>query len=38
MLIAIALGVIFATLQGDPPVPALARLGVASCPSAANHC
>jgi hypothetical protein len=31
MLIAVALGVLFAALQGDPPVRALARLSTMAC-------
>jgi hypothetical protein len=31
MLIAVALGAIFASLQGDPPVHALARLARVTC-------
>lgn len=32
VLIAIALGAVFATLQGDPPVPALRKLALV-CPA-----
>lgn len=42
ILFAIVLGVLFASLQGDPPTAALARLSTVSCPAApapdANHC
>jgi hypothetical protein len=31
LLFAVALGVVFATLQGDPPVHALARLSSVAC-------
>jgi hypothetical protein len=31
MLIAIALGLLFATLQGDPPLRALGRLSSMTC-------
>ena len=31
ILLAIAIGAIFATLQGDPPVAALKNLAVATC-------
>jgi hypothetical protein len=31
-LLAAAVGALFATLQGDPPVPALARLAALTCP------
>ena len=31
MLIAIALGAVFAALQGDPPVHALGRLSAMTC-------
>jgi hypothetical protein len=31
MLIAIALGAVFAALQGDPPVHALGRLSTMTC-------
>ena len=31
ILLAIAVGAVFATLQGDPPVAALKKLGVVSC-------
>jgi len=31
ILLAIAIGAIFATLQGDPPVPALEKLDVVTC-------
>jgi hypothetical protein len=37
ILIAIALGVLFASLQGDPPVPALKKLALVSC-TARNRC
>src|SRR5437870_1499876 len=37
ILIAIALGVLFASLQGDPPVPALKKLALVSC-TAKNRC
>ena len=38
ILIAIALGVVFASLQGDPPVPALRKLAQVSCTVQHNHC
>jgi len=39
LLFAIALGALFAALQGDPPVAALARLSTVPCSSqAANRC
>jgi hypothetical protein len=31
MLVAVALGAIFAALQGDPPVRALGKLAAVSC-------
>ncbi len=31
ILLAIAIGAIFATLQGEAPVPALKKLAVATC-------
>jgi hypothetical protein len=37
ILIAIALGVLFASLQGDPPVAALKKLALVSC-TAKDHC
>jgi hypothetical protein len=38
VLVAIALGAIFATLQGDPPVPALRRLALVCSAQATEHC
>ncbi|MGE5048599.1 MAG: hypothetical protein ACM3PC_08540 [Deltaproteobacteria bacterium] len=38
VLVAIALGAIFATLQGDPPVPALRNLALVCSPQATEHC
>ena len=38
VLVAIALGAIFATLQGDPPVPALRRLARVCSAQAPDHC
>jgi len=38
ILIAIALGALFASLQGDPPVPALRKLALVACSGAASHC
>ena len=38
ILIAIALGALFASLQGDPPLPALRKLAVVSCSAQPNHC
>jgi hypothetical protein len=38
ILIAIALGALFASLQGDPPVPALRKLAVVSCTVQPSHC
>ena len=32
LLVAIAIGVLFAALQGEPPVHALALLSAVSCP------
>ena len=32
LLFAIAIGVLFAALQGEPPVHALAKLSTVSCP------
>ena len=37
ILIAIALGALFASLQGDPPVAALKKLALVSC-TAKDHC
>ena len=37
LLVAIALGVLFAALQGEPPVHALAKLSAVSCPRQANR-
>jgi hypothetical protein len=38
VLIAIVLGALFATLQGDPPVPALRRLALICSSQPAGHC
>ena len=38
VLVAIALGAIFATLQGDPPVPALRKLALVCSAQANEHC
>jgi hypothetical protein len=37
ILIAIAFGALFASLQGDPPVAALKKLALVSC-TAKDHC
>lgn len=37
VLVAVILGALFATLQGDPPVPALRRLALV-CADTAGHC
>ena len=36
ILLAIAIGAIFATLQGDPPVAALKKLGIVTCKAEAS--
>jgi hypothetical protein len=36
-LFAIVIGVLFAALQGEPPVRALAILSTVSCPRPVNH-
>jgi hypothetical protein len=38
ILIAIALGAVFASLQGDPPIPALRKLAAVSCSVQQNRC
>ncbi len=39
LVFAIALGALFATLQGEAPVPALAKLSTVPCSSQqTNHC
>ncbi len=38
ILLAIVLGALFATLQGDPPVPALRRLALVCSARPAGHC
>jgi hypothetical protein len=40
ILFAVALGTVFATLQGDPPVHALAKLSSVTCrvAPAVTHC
>jgi hypothetical protein len=39
LLFAIAVGSLFAALQGNPPIPALAKLSAVSCTSqSTNRC
>jgi hypothetical protein len=38
VLVAIALGAVFATLQGDPPVPALRKLALVCSETSSGHC
>lgn len=38
VLVAVILGALFATLQGDPPVPALRRLALVCAADTAGHC
>ncbi len=38
ILIAIALGALFATLQGEPPIHAHAKTAAASCVQSQNRC
>ena len=38
ILLAIAVGALFASLQGDPPVPALKKLGAITCVAQVTHC
>jgi hypothetical protein len=37
ILVAIAVGALFAAVQGDPPVPVLKALAL-SCPASQTHC
>ncbi|HZX94495.1 MAG TPA: hypothetical protein VFE90_08250 [Myxococcales bacterium] len=38
VLVAIALGALFATLQGDPPLPMLKRLALVCTAQPNEHC
>jgi len=38
ILFAIAIGALFASLQGDPPVPALKKLASVACAASSTHC
>lgn len=38
ILVAIAIGALFASLQGDPPVPALKNLASIACAANSTHC
>ena len=38
ILLAIALGAVFAALQGEAPVPALAKLSTLTCSVQMNNC
>jgi hypothetical protein len=38
VLVAIAVGAVFAALQGDPPVPALKLLTAIGCTAQQTHC
>ena len=38
ILVAIAVGALFASLQGDPPVPALKMLAHVTCAAQPGHC
>jgi hypothetical protein len=38
ILAAIAVGALFAALQGDPPVPALKKLAAIGCVAHRTHC
>ena len=38
ILLAIAVGAVFASIQGDPPVAALKKLATISCMAQVTHC
>ena len=38
ILFAVAVGALFASIQGDPPVPALKSLAAVACIGHADHC
>lgn len=38
ILVAVFVGALFASLQGDPPVAALKRLAVLTCSASTTHC
>jgi hypothetical protein len=38
IVVAIFVGALFATLQGDPPVAALKKLAVGACSAPRAHC
>ncbi len=38
ILLAIAVGALFASLQGDPPLPALKKLASVTCVANPTHC
>lgn len=38
ILVAIFVGALFASLQGDPPVAALKKLAALTCTASTSHC